>query len=470
MAGALIRGTLGYGIQGAKWAGGKILGLGPSKSAQESIKALQANGMSGEQATAIVGHVGKGGFLGKMVGGALKGTGALAAGDLILNGKEGLTGGLISKLWIDAGKLEAEQNKIGGLHGFLVLIKEMLDLVNIESDYLNNKIAELGDKQNKTNKFIERITENGEAGTLKTGVNVIGVPISALAEELGLPKPDDTAAAALGLTTVAAGVAAKTGYSAYKNRGANVSSNTTVSTGGPSSTPPSGGSGGTKSNATLPDGKTAPAGNPVQNLARQAAAAGGGQTATKTSLMSKAAGALKGGLKGVARRLPIVGGLLAVGTTAAMAQSVEDTKDVLKEATSSETAFSQSASSETIKTVENTIDAQETKLGGEALAAGGATVAAFALASNPVGWGVIGVTVASVAVATGVKYLADNKTNAEGKTYSEAAGETLSNAWDTASDSFDAVKGKLSSLFKSASSDGPDTPEEPTAQYAFVPR
>lgn len=158
---------------------GKIGGLfgGHSKAGKEAIDRLTTlTDIPADRAAKIMEGVGKTGVLGKIgkaLGFTLK-AGAVAGGaDLLLRGKDSIPGQIINELWVDAGKIEAEQNIIGRLHGFLTFAKEVLALFNIESEWLNNNVEKLGKKhddlattRDKIEDKIKELTENPVESTL----------------------------------------------------------------------------------------------------------------------------------------------------------------------------------------------------------------------------------------------------------------------------------------------------------------
>jgi hypothetical protein len=62
----------------------------------------------------------------------------LAAGEFVVNGKNGLVGGAINSGWTEVGKIEAEQNTVGKFHGFYKFIQELLNLFGIKNTFLND--------------------------------------------------------------------------------------------------------------------------------------------------------------------------------------------------------------------------------------------------------------------------------------------------------------------------------------------
>lgn len=65
--------------------------------------------------------------------------GGVAAGvEAIVNGKDGLVGGALTKGWTELGKIEAEQNTVGRFHGLYKMIDEVLKFFGIEGTALNN--------------------------------------------------------------------------------------------------------------------------------------------------------------------------------------------------------------------------------------------------------------------------------------------------------------------------------------------
>ncbi len=179
----------------------KIFGFFGSKTSQ--IKsAVRTGAMTAEEGIEALAK--ENGLFGKV----LKWGGLGIGAETILRGKDGIVGGAANELWTDVGKIEAEQNTIGGIHGFLTAIRELLGLVGIESQWLNGKISELGDKAKSSSKFSrleDRLTENGEATGLKVGVNAIGATTKGLTG-IGFEDDTHTGATVLGAGTALYGV------------------------------------------------------------------------------------------------------------------------------------------------------------------------------------------------------------------------------------------------------------------------
>lgn len=157
-----------------------LTGQGLTKSGKEAVQAGMAKGMSEAEAVAAFGHIGKTSLLGK----ALRWTGVGAVADALARGKDSILGNLANRLWVDGGKIEAEQNTVGKFHGFFTFLKETLALFGIESEWVNGNLERLGKKDDaitKAEEYVENnITENGEASNLKAAINTVGAPLNTL--------------------------------------------------------------------------------------------------------------------------------------------------------------------------------------------------------------------------------------------------------------------------------------------------
>ncbi len=134
------------------------------------------------------------GFFGKV----LKWGGIGAVGEFAVNGTDGIVGGALNTAWTEVGKIEAEQNAIGGWHSLLKNLQEFLYMIGVEWEYLDGKLETHGKKNSTFTDIKTDITQDGQAGILEKTARTVGQPLS------GLTGMDSLTA---GMTTVG-GVAA----------------------------------------------------------------------------------------------------------------------------------------------------------------------------------------------------------------------------------------------------------------------
>ncbi len=462
LLGGLLQGKAGKAAEGSLKGAQAVMGKELSH-----LKSLHANGKMSDEAfetakqglsnTATYGAKGAQEAIesgkGKL---GLMAVGTVAAGDFLINGKNGVVGGAIDTAYTEFGKYEADQNSAGKWQGFWRNIKELLSMIGLEFDYINNKVADHSQKDSSFTRFQDKITENGEASGLKVAGNIIGSPIAGLTNSV-FGTDISGSEALLGATGITATLAAgKFIHNKFKTPdiGINQLKNTLPAgavspTPGPTSAWPK---------AAAPAGAVSPtAGNP--SIVTASAANAVDDVATKSSMFRRAISGLSS-LPG-AKYLPWgIGAAATIYSTSAMGNDVQNAEE----------ALSQPNLQENAPELQENLDASEAKLGGETLATAGATGASlvgFALASNPGGWAIAGIIGASVATGSAIKFAADHiEVGDKGKTLSEAAGEQLAETWSSAHDAVEEGYEKFTSLFNTEAD--PKAPvEKQTAELSY---